>query len=91
MTSQDLENMSEKELLKRMYTAQIRMMMDIERTNKNVLEIRRKIEPEAFDPLKTSGNDKPDGFMHLSEIHDDFDYAFKNLPRQIDADNQFRN
>lgn len=87
MNSNDFEEMSDSELLRRMYAAQVRMMMDIEKIHANVIAIREKVDPEAFEAeqINESG-DNPLGFRHLSEIHRTFDKSFTDFPKQLDED-----
>lgn len=85
MSKDDFKKMSDSELLKRMYAAQLRMMMDIEKIHENVIAIRKKVDPEAFEreQMNKSG-DNPYDYRHLSDIHKTFEDAFRDLPNQLD-------
>ncbi len=89
MNASDFEKMSDKELLRRIYAAQLRMMMDIEKIHENVAAMREKVDPEAFnvEQINKSG-DNPLGFRHLSEIHQTFDESHTDFPRQLDEDSR---
>lgn len=86
MNSNDFEKLSGDELLRRIYTAQLRIMMDVEKIHSNVVAIREKVDSGAFDidQINESG-DNPSGFRHLSEIHKVFENAFNDFPNQLDS------
>lgn len=85
MNSEDFDKLPEKELLKRIYAAQLRMMMDIEKIHQNVIAIREKVDAEAFETEQMNETgDNPYGFRHLVEIHETFDQAFGDFPKQLD-------
>ena len=89
MNSDNFESMSDKELLRRIYTAQLRMMMEIEQIQSNVAAIRKKLDPNAFDQeqINQSGHN-PSGFRHLTTIHAEFDQAFNNFSKHLDQDEE---
>ena len=93
MNSNDFKELTGDELLRRIYVAQLRIMMDVEKIHSNVVAIREKVDAEAFDieQIRDSG-DNPLGFKHLSEIHEIFEKAFVDFPKQLDSpENQFNN
>jgi hypothetical protein len=86
MDSNDFERLTGDELLRRIYAAQLRIMMDVEKIHSNVVAIREKVDAGAFDmeQINESG-DNPVGFKHLFEIHRIFERAFDDFPKQLDS------
>ena len=85
MNSSEFNEIPDKELLRRIYVAQLRMMMDIEKIHSNVASMIEKIDSDGYK-VGSEGNtrENPFGFRHLSEIHEDFDRFFHNFSNQLD-------
>lgn len=75
MNNSEFNEIPDKELLRRIYVAQLRMMMDIEKIHSNVASMREKLEDNS--------EENPYGFRHLSEIHEDFDRHFHNFLNEL--------
>ena len=83
----DLQLLPEKELLLRIYAAQLRTKMDVETIMHNVEHLRRKVDPEAFDRATNPdwNSDNPHTWRPMETIfkdmEDDYDLFISDLTK----------
>ncbi len=80
---QNADRIGQQELIEKLYVSQLLLLKEIDSLRNNVIELRKRIQPEAFTVEMEDTNENPFYFKSYNELQDMINSAETTLKKEL--------